>query len=58
MGEKKKERKKVPRLVGMGVVGVVEVGAVGVAEEGAIGITMSVVVLGSSGISVAKEMNI
>ena len=49
MGEKK-ERKKVPRLVGMGAVGVV--------KEGVICITMSTAVLGSSGISMAKEMNI
>lgn len=35
-----------------------EVGAAGVAKVGPVGIAMSGVVLGSSGISVAKGMNI
>ena len=41
----------------IGVVGMAETGAAGVARMGAIGIIMFVAVLGSSGISMIKRMN-
>ena len=42
----------------MKAIGVAEVGATGLAEIGVVGITMSAAILGFSGISVVKEMNI
>ena len=44
------EKKKIPRLV--------EVGAVGVAKMGAVGITMSAAASSFSGISMVKGMNV
>ena len=52
------ERKKVLRPVGMEAIGMAEMGATGVVGMGAVGIAVSAIVLGSSGISLAKGMNI
>ena len=57
MGERKgkEENTKTPKNEGCSVA---EVGATGLAEIGVVGITMSAAILGFSGISVVKEMNI